>query len=221
MEIIPPPGYLPISGARDTLTRCMHRGIPPSEEIKALRKDGLQVVDGSEATAAAEVLRRAIRNGDLALFALLSSRDTPMRLHDLGLIEAALFPLNSTVLTFTYCARLAKAPFGLSWSDFKELTRDPLCLDEKQFGRWLVNQERKKAWPCHASEGPTRKPPGRPPLIDEVVEAIEELIAKGELSPTAPIKVMHARLQRARPLLREISQETVRRARHKVSYRAQ
>ena len=220
MEIIPPLGYLPISNARDTLVRCMHRGIPPSEYIKAHRKDGHQLVDRSQATAAAEVLRRAIRKGDLALFALFSSRDTPMRLHDLGLIEAALFPPDSTVLTFIYCARLAKAPFGLSWSDFKELTRDPLCLDEKQFGRWLRSQERKKAWPCHASEGETRKAPGRPPLINEVVEAIEELIAKGELSPTAPVKVMHARLQRARPSLRNISEETVRRARNQASYLA-
>lgn len=64
------------------------------------------------------------------------------------------------------------------------------------------------------------KPPGRPPLIDEVVEAIEELIAKGELSPTAPVKVMHARLQRTRPSLGEISEETVRRARNQASYRA-
>jgi hypothetical protein len=113
-----------------------------------------------------------------------------MALHDRALVEAALFPPTSTVLTFVYCARHAKAPFGLSWLNFKELTRDPLCLEEKQFGRWLRSQERKKAWPCHASEGETRKPPGRPPLIDEVVEAVEELIAKGECSPLTPLKVM-------------------------------
>ena len=58
-----------------------------------------------------------------------------------AIIEAALFPRNSTVLTFVYCARHSQAPFGLSWSDLKELTRDPLCLDEKQFGHWLRNQE--------------------------------------------------------------------------------
>ena len=99
------------------------------------------MVDAAQATAAAQSLRQAIRKGELALFALFSSRDTPMRLHDLGLIEAALFPSTSTVLTFIYCDRHAKAPFGLSWSDLKELTRDPLCLDEKQFGRWLRGQE--------------------------------------------------------------------------------
>ena len=80
---------------------------------------------------------------------------------------SALFPSTSTVLTFIYCDRHAKAPFGLSWSDLKELTRDPLCLDEKQFGRWLSGQERKKAWPCHAPERETRKPAGRPPIIDD------------------------------------------------------
>jgi hypothetical protein len=68
-----------------------------------------------------------------------------MALHDRALVEAALFPPTSTVLTFVYCARHAKAPFGLSWLNFKELTRDPLCLEEKQFGRWLRSQERKKA----------------------------------------------------------------------------
>jgi len=30
----------------------------------------------------------------------------------------------------------------------------------------------------------------RPPLIDEAVEAVEELIAKGECSPLTPVKVM-------------------------------
>jgi hypothetical protein len=29
-----------------------------------------------------------------------------------------------------------------------------------------------------------------PPLIDEAVEAVEELIAKGECSPLTPVKVM-------------------------------
>jgi hypothetical protein len=220
MEIIPPAGFLTMSDARDTLMRCMHRKVPPTEDIKAHRKEGLHVVDGSQATAAAKVLRQGIRNGDVALFALFSSRDTPMRLHDLGLIEAALFPSTSTVLTFIYCGRHAAAPFGLCWSDLKELTRDPLCLDEKQFGRWLRSEERKKAWPCHASKDQAHQLPGRPSLIDEVIEALEELIAKGDLSPTDPVKVMHARLRRARPLLREIAPETVRRARNQISYRA-
>ena len=132
-----------------------------------MKKFLVTLVDAAQATAAAQSLRQAIRKGELALFALFSSRDTPMRLHDLGLIEAALFPSTSTVLTFIYCDRHAKAPFGLSWSDLKELTRDPLCLDEKQFGRWLRSQERKKAWPCHAPERETRKPAGRPPIIDD------------------------------------------------------
>ena len=161
MEIIPPPGYVSLSDARDILMRRMHTAVSPSEDIQVLRKDGLHVVDAAQATAAAQSLRQAIRKGELALFAL------PMRLHDLGLIEAALFPSTSTVLTFIYCDRHAKAPFGLSWSDLKELTRDPLCLDEKQFGRWLRGQERKKAWPCHAPERETRKPAGRPPIIDD------------------------------------------------------
>jgi hypothetical protein len=219
MEIIPPPGYLSLRNARDILMQRMHKGIPPSEDIKTYQKDGAHVVDGKQATAAAKVLRQAIRRGELALFALLSSRDTPMRLHNRALIEAALFAPNSTVMTFAYCLRHSQAPFGLSWSDLKELTRDPLCLNEKEFGCWLKSQERKKEWPCHTSGLKTRKPPGRPPLIDEVIEAIEELSARGELSPSTPNKTVQSLLQSARPSLRNISEETVRRARNLASYR--
>ncbi len=219
MEFIPPLGFLPLRNARDILMQRMHRGIPSSEDVKTYRKDGVHVVDGKQAKAAAKILRQAIRQGELALFALFSSRDTPMRLHDLALIEAALFPSNSTVLTFAYCARHSQAPFRLSWSDLKELTRDPLCLDEKQFGRWLRSQERKKQWPCHASGARTRNPPGRPPLIHEVIEAIEELNAKGELTLSTAPKVVHGLIQRARPSLQKISIETVRRALNEASTR--
>jgi hypothetical protein len=220
MEVVPPSGYLSLRAARDILMQRMHKGIPPSENIKTCRNDGVDIVDATQAAASANVLREAIRGSDLALFALFSSRDTPMRLHNLALIEAALFPSNSTVLTFAYCARHSRAPFGLSWSDLKELTRDPLCLDEKCFGRWLRNQERKKEWPCHEFGGETRRPPGRPSrVIDDAIEAIEELNAKGELTPSTPSKVVHALLQSARPSLRNVSEETVRRARKQASYR--
>lgn len=197
----------------------MHKGVPPSDDINTYRNDGVHVADAAQITASAKVLRQAIRKGELALFALFSSRDTPMRLHDLRIIEAALFPPNSTVLTFAYCDRHSQAPFGLSWSDLKELTRDPLCLEEKQFGRWLRNQERKKEWPCHGSGVKTPNPPGRPSLIDEAIEAIEELNAKGKLTPSTPVKVVHALIQSNRPFLRKMSEETVRRARNLACYR--
>jgi hypothetical protein len=218
MTIIPPPGFLALYKAREILMQCMHRGIAPAEDIQAYRKDGDDVVDGRRATAAAKILRQAIQRGDLGLFALLSSRDTPLRLHNSGLIKAAQFPPNSTVLTFAYCERHSQAPFGLSWPDLKELSRDPLCLDEKVFRRWLKSQERKNEWPCHQAEGETRNPPGRPSLMDEVIEVIEELSAKGELAPTTPIKTLHTRLQRARPSLRKISESTVRRAWNQTSW---
>src|SRR5262245_60053315 len=92
----------------------------------------------------AKVLRQATRTGALGLLALFAARDAPMARRDRALVDSALFPPTSTLLTFVYCARHAKAPFGLSWLNFKELTRDPLCLEEKQFGRWLRSQERKK-----------------------------------------------------------------------------
>jgi hypothetical protein len=219
VEVVTPSGYLSLRDARDILMQCMHKGIPPSESIKRYRNEGVHVVDATQAAASANVLGQAIRGGELALFAILSSRDTPMRLHNLALIESALFPSNSTVLTFAYCARHSRAPFGLSWSDLKELTRDPLCLKEKRFGRWLRSQERKRGWPCHELESETRRPPGRPShAIKEAIEAIEELSAKGALTPSTPSKVVHALLQSARPSLRKVSEETVRRARKQASY---
>jgi hypothetical protein len=147
--------------------------------------DGLHVDDATQAMAAAKALREPILSGELGLFALFSWRDTPMRLHNRELCEAALFPSNSTVLTFTYVDRNPRAPFGLSWSDLKELTRDPLCVEERAFRGWLRNQERKKAWPCHRVAGGARRPQGRPSnLIDDAIEAIEELDANGKLTPS-------------------------------------
>ena len=196
MELVPPLGFLSLRYALGILLQRMHRGIPPSEIIERYRNDGFHVVDATQAAVSANVLRQAIRGGELALFAVFSSRDTPMRLHNLALIEGALFPSNTTVLTFAYCERHAQAPFGLSWSDLKELSRDPLCLDEKCFRRWLSSQERKKEWPCHELGGDVRRPPGRPSrLIDDAIEAIEELSAKGDLTPSTPTKVVHALLR--------------------------
>jgi hypothetical protein len=129
MEVIPPFGYLSLRDARDMLMQRMHKGIPPSDRMRMYRTEEVHVVDATQAAASATVIRQAIREGELALFAILSSRDTPMRLHNPALIEAALFPSNSTVLTFAYCERHAQAPFGLSGSELKELSRDPLCLD--------------------------------------------------------------------------------------------
>jgi hypothetical protein len=219
MKVLAPPGYLFLNDARDITLRRMYEGVASSEEVKRYRREGLDVIDAKEAIAAAVALRQSILMGHIGLFAVFSSRDTPMRLHNLALIEGALFPPNSTVLTFAYCERHPQAPFGLSWSDLKELSRDPLCIDEKSFRRWLRNQERKKDWPCHELGRETRRPPGRPSrLIDEAIEAIEELSAKGELMPSTPNKVVHDLLRSARPSLRNISEETVRRARKQASY---
>jgi hypothetical protein len=128
MEIFAPSGYLSLRDARDILMRRMHEGITPSEEIERYRNDGLHAVDATQAKAASEALRQPIQSGEIGLFALFSSRDTPMRLHNQALYKAALFPSNGTVLTFAYVDRDPRAPFGISWLDLKELTRDPLSL---------------------------------------------------------------------------------------------
>jgi hypothetical protein len=67
MEVLPPPGYLSLRDAVDTLLQRMHQGIPPSERIEAYRKDGVHVVDATQAAASATLLRQAIRQGELAL----------------------------------------------------------------------------------------------------------------------------------------------------------
>ena len=218
MQLIAPEGYISIPAARDVLMRRMHQGVPLSDAIRNSRDEALDLVDGKQAAAAAGLFQQGIRNGELALFAVLSSRDTPMRLHNRVLIEAALFPSNSTVLTFAYCTRRPGAPFGISWQDLKELARDPLCLGEKEFKRWLRKEERKKEWPCHQLAGLIRNPPGRPPLINSAIEVIEQLSAEGKLTASTPTKVVHGLLQDARPTLRGMSEETVRRARKEARY---
>jgi hypothetical protein len=103
------------------------------------------VVDGAQATVAGERSPPSYSEGRISTIRTLRFARYADGASRPALVEAALFPPTSTVLTFVYCARHAKAPFGLSWLNFKELTHDPLCLEEKQFGRWLRSQERKKA----------------------------------------------------------------------------
>ena len=119
-------------------------------------------------------------------------------------------------MTFAYIDRHQQSPFGLAWSDLKELTRDPLCLEEKPFRAWLRKEERKKTWPCHLF-GNVSLPPGRPSrLRDETIEVLEELSAKGRLLPSMLNKQVHVLVREARPSLRTVSEETVRRARKQV-----
>ena len=218
MDVLPPPGYLSLRDARDMLTQRMHEGVPPSDKRETIRIEGVELVDAAQAAAAAEALRRPILVGELGLFAIFSSRDTPMRLHNRALISAALSPPNSTVLTFAFCDRHSQAPFGLSWSDLEELTRDPLCIEEKAFHAWLRKQARKKVWPCDKHAGSTRRTPGRPSdLMDQLIEVIEELDANGQLTPAMRNKEVHALVQRVRPSLQEVSEETVRRARKQAN----
>ena len=217
MEVIPPPGYLSLHDACDVLMQRMHKGMPPSEEIRTYREEGVSVVDGGQASLSASVLRRGIQAGELELFALFTSRDTPMRLHNRALIEAALFPMNSTVLTFAYVDRHSRAPFGLSWPDLKELIRDPLCVKERGFRGWMRNQERKKLWPCHQEKDHVRRSRGRPSdLMGRVVEIIEELRSKGKLAPAMRNKEVQALVQKFFPSGRGASIETVRLARKEM-----
>jgi len=192
----------------------MYEGIPSSETSQS---DGVAFVNSQQAVAAAKSLGQAICKGELDLFALFSSRETPTRLHNQALIEAA-FP-NSTVLSFIYVNRNQQAPFGLSWRDLEELKRDPLCVEETAFRGWLKKQARKKAWPCHQLSSKARQPRGRPSyLIDEAIEVIEKLDAQGKLKPSMGNKEVHALVQKARGSLRDISPDTVRRARKQSSY---
>jgi len=214
VRILPPSGYVSLHNARDILMHDMYEGIPPSENIKAYRNRGLHVVDAAQAMAAAKALRQAILAGELDLFALFSSRDTPMRFHNKALIEAALFPPNSTLLTFAYVDRHSQAPFGLSWSDLKELTRDPLCVEERAFRSWVRKQERRKSWLCHQQEDHVRRSRGRPSdLMGRVVEVIEELHSNGKLTPSMRNKEVQALVQKFFPSGHGPSLETVRLAR--------
>jgi hypothetical protein len=209
MKIRAPSGYLSLHDARDLLRLKMYQGTPQPETCVV---EGVATVDAKQAVVAAENLRQAILKGELDLFALLSSRDKPTRLHNQALIEAAWFPPNSTVLTFCHVDRRPGAPFTLSWRELKELTRDPLCVEEKAFCGWLKRETRKKAWPCHKAEGKTRTSRGRPSKLDEAIEVIKQLKTKGEITPSMRTKEVHALVEGTRPSLKPISLETVRRA---------
>ena len=214
MRILPPSGYVSLHNARDILMHDMYEGIPPSENIKAYRNRGLHVVDAAQAMAAAKALRQAILAGELDLFALFSSRDTPMRLHNKALIEAALFPSNSIVLTFAYVDRSSQAPFGLSWSDLKELTRDPLCVEERAFRELGEKARAKEVLAMPSAEGHVRHSRGRPSdLMGRVVEVIEELHSNGKLTSSMRNKEVQALVQKFLPRGCTASIETVRLAR--------
>jgi hypothetical protein len=143
--------------------------------MRALRRLRKSIsTDAKWSIAAAEALRQPILLGQIDLFAIFSSRDTPMRLSNKTLVEAAMLPPNSTVLTFAYVDRHFQAPFALSRSDLKELTRDPLCVEERAFRGWVRKQERRKSWPCHQEEDHVGRSRGRPSdLMCRVVEIIE------------------------------------------------
>ena len=200
MGIFPPSGYLSLRDARDILMRCMYAGVAPSEKIERYRSEGLHVVDAKQAMAAAEALRRPILSGQIGLFAVFSSRDTPMRLNNKALIEVARLPPNSTVLTFAYVDRHSQASFGTSRSDLKELTRDPLCVEERAFRGWVRKQERRKSWPCHQEEDHVGHSRGRPSdLMGRVVEIIEELHSSGKITPSMRNKEVQALVQKFFP----------------------
>jgi hypothetical protein len=208
MKIRAPSEHLFLHDARDLLRLEMYHGIPPSETCLV---EQVATVDAKQAVAAAKSLGQAILTGQLDLFAIFSSRDAPVRLYNQTLIEAALFPRNSTVLTFAYIKRRAGAPFGLSRRDLEELARDPLCVGKKAFRSWLKKEARKKAWFCHKAEGEARKLRGRPSKLNDVIEVVKQLKAKGEITESMSTKEVHALVEGTRPSLKSLSPETVRR----------
>src|SRR4029077_9786779 len=87
MATFAPSGYISLRDARDILTRRMYEGVRPSEQIEKYRSKGLNVVDAKQSMAAAGALRQSILLGQIDLFAIFSSRDTPMRLSNKALVE--------------------------------------------------------------------------------------------------------------------------------------
>lgn len=145
-----PVGYLALRDARDELIFQMHKGVAPSKDVEQFRSDGYEIGDHAQTMAAVDVLRKAFLSGKLGLYADLSTRLTPKRLSP-DLCEEATKPSDGGVLTFIYLDRLRLVPIGLSWPEIKELTLDPLCVDEKDFRSWQRKERRKNVWPCHPS----------------------------------------------------------------------
>jgi len=174
--------------------------------------------------SAASRLREAIFRQQLELYAMLSPGPPirlldaallgpPIRLLDAALFEEAFFT-EKEVLTFNHIVRHRTRRFGLCWQDLKKLSRDPLCLDENTFRKWLRQEVRKSA---RAHNGAGSAPPGRrPEKRSEGLKAIEQLDAQGRLEPGMGNKEVHALVQKLLPSL-EISRDTVRRARNQFA----
>lgn len=211
-----PAGYLALRDARDELMFQMHEGVAPSKDVEQFRSDACEIGDHAQTMAAVDVLRKAVLSGELGLYADLSTRQTPRRL-SLALCEGATKPSDGGVLTFIYLDRLRLVPIGLSWPEIKELTQDPLCVDEKAFRSWLRREERKKAWPCHRSTSTaSRRKRGRPRKQDKIIEVLKDLVAKEKLEGSMQVKQVHALVEEADPSLPSVSDETVRRAMNKI-----
>jgi hypothetical protein len=174
----------------------MYQGARPTDKSQETEID---VLDSDCVAAAAKELRHAIFNGELELYAMLSS-GAPTRLINQTLIESAFFPANA-VMTFYSIDRHPAAPFDLSWQDLNKLTRDPLCLEEKAFRRLFDRQVRKRAR-THKLAGEAWKSPGRPSeKMDKAIEAIEELHDQGKVRPGMSTKELHALVKEVRPSL--------------------
>jgi hypothetical protein len=162
--------------------------------------------------SAALRLREAILKGELELYAILSS-GTLTRLTEQRLIEAASFPADA-VLTFYSIDRLRRS-FDLSWQDLKKLSRDPLCLDEKAFRKWLAREVRDRTR-AQKLAGSAWKSPGRPSeKRDQTIKAIEALYARGNVKARMTIKELHALLKQVDPSL-DVSLDTVGRAKKAI-----
>jgi hypothetical protein len=106
---------------------------------------------------------------------------------------------------------------GLSQSDLKELTRDPLCVEERGFRGWVRKQERRKSWPRHQDEDHARRSRGRPSdFMGRVVEIIAELHSDGKITASMRNKEMQTLVQKFFPSGCGPSLETVRLARKEV-----
>jgi hypothetical protein len=213
----PPSGFTPLHEARNKLRQAMHAGVPASAAVEQLRNQGLDVSDHNQTVAAVELLRKAIKSGDLAVYVDFPLSARPRQLSP-ELCQIAIKPKDGTVLTFAYIPRHPKAPFDVSWSILNQLPRALLLIEEQRRHEWQNKEKQKKAWPCHAITANTKKGRGRPRRIEDAIEVLKQLDKRGELKKTSEFKssLVYKQIldlvKNARPSLKDVCQETVRQA---------
>lgn len=141
--VAPPAGYVALNEACVELMRRMYELVPTSDLATMREVEWYDGLGRQRRIAAAEIFRQPILSAAVGLYALLNSKEEPIKLDPRRIADLALFPANGRVLTFFGIDRRLKPTRahpnieGLTSSQIRELEFDPLYVLEEEFREWL------------------------------------------------------------------------------------